>query len=62
VIEERFGVRYSARHVRRLLRQLGLSLQQPVKVASQRNEQAIQAWQAQGWTALKKRPSGKATR
>jgi transposase len=62
VIEERFGVRYSQRHVQRLLRQLGLSLQQPVKVASQRNEQAIQAWQAQGWTALKKRPNGKATR
>ena len=59
VIVERFGVRYSERHVRRLLRQLGLTLQQPVKVASQRNEQAIQAWQASGWIALKKSQAGR---
>jgi transposase len=62
VIAERFGVRYSERHVGRLLRQLGLTLQQPVKVASQRNEQAIRDWQTQGWAALKKRPAGKGTR
>jgi transposase len=61
VIAERFGVQYSERHVGRLLRQLGLTLQQPVKVASQRDEQAIQTWQKTGWTALKKRPNGKAT-
>jgi transposase len=62
VIQERFGVHYSERHVGRLLGQLGLSLQQPVKVASQRNEQAIRAWPTQGWTALKKRPERKVTR
>jgi transposase len=61
VIAQRFGVQYSERHVGRLLRQLGLTLQQPVKVASQRDEQAIQTWQKTGWTALKKRLNGKAT-
>jgi transposase len=62
VIVARFGVRYSERHVGRLLRQLGLTLQQPVKVASQRNEQAIRHWQSQGWMQVKKRQSGKVTR
>ncbi len=62
VIAERFGVQYSERHVGRLLRPLGLTLQQPVKVTSQRNEQASRDGQTKGWIALKKRPSGQATR
>ena len=61
VIQERFGVRYSERHVGRLLRQLGLTLQQVVKRASQRNEQAILDWQTSGWAQVKKRRQGKAT-
>src|SRR5579884_661657 len=56
VIAERLGVQYSERHVGK---QLGLSLHQAVKVASQRNEQASQTWQKTGWTALKKGQAGR---
>jgi len=61
LIQERFGVRYSERHVGRVLKALGLTLQEPVKKASQRNEQAIRAWQTSGWAQVKKRRKGKAT-
>jgi len=61
VIQERFGVVYSERQVSRILKQMGLTLQQPVKVASQRNEQAIVDWQWQGWPKVKKKRKGKAT-
>lgn len=53
-----FGVRYHPAHVSRLVRQEGLSLQKPVVRATQRDEAAIAAWQAETWPALqaKRRP------
>lgn len=61
VIQERFSVVYSERHVGRVLKALGLTLQAPVKKASQRNEQAILDWQTSGWAQVKKRRKGTAT-
>lgn len=54
LIKQHFGVAYSARHVGRLLQQVEWSRQKPERRATQRNESAIQDWQATGWPALKK--------
>ena len=55
VIEREFGVRYSESQVARLLKEWGWSLQRPKKLASQRNEEAIAAWQEQHWPEVKKK-------
>ncbi len=54
VIERWFGVRYHPAHVSRLLRELGWSVQKPVQRATQRDEEAIEAWKTERWPALKK--------
>jgi transposase len=59
LIKERFGVSYHPAHVSRLVRALGQSVQVPVTQATQRDEAAIQAWHAERWPALKKRPKPK---
>lgn len=56
VIRREFGVSYSARHVGRLLKALGWTVQQPEKRASQRDEAAIERWVAEEWPRIKKRP------
>jgi transposase len=56
VINRTFGVRYHPAHVTRLLRREGLSLQKPIRRATQRNEAAIAAWQAERWPALQAKP------
>jgi transposase len=61
VLWRTFGVRYHRDHVSRLLRQIGWSRQQPCERATQRNEQAIQAWYEQRWPAIKKKRSMKGT-
>jgi len=53
-IEYTFGVRYSRDHVSYLLRKLGLSRQKPEEQATQRDEEAIQAWRDERWPVLKK--------
>lgn len=62
IIAERFGVHYSERHVGRVLKQLGLTLQKPARQASQRHEQAIIDWQTSGWMQVKKRQKPRAIR
>src|SRR5215204_1044871 len=57
VIKRTFGVSYHPAHVSRLLRREGLSLQKPITRATQRNEAAIAAWQAERWPALQAKPS-----
>jgi transposase len=42
------GVRYHPGHVWRILRGLGWSVQRPVRVAAERDEQAVARWVAQG--------------
>jgi transposase len=54
VIARQFGVRYHKDHVRKLLREMGLSYQQPVERASQRDEAAIAAWVHERWPEIKK--------
>src|SRR5215211_4810333 len=49
VIQRVFGVRYHPAHVSRLLRQGGLSVQKPILRATQRDEAAVAAWQAERW-------------
>ena len=56
VIKREFGVRYHPAHISRLLRQQGLSLQKPVRRASQRDEAAIAAWRERSWPALQAKP------
>src|SRR5262249_37672069 len=54
VIARQFGVRYHVDHVRKLLREMGLSFQQPVERPTQRDEEAIAAWAHERWPAIKK--------
>jgi transposase len=54
LIEQECGVRYTATHVWRLLKQLGWSCQRPVGRALERNEEAIRRWKKRRWPALKK--------
>lgn len=54
VIRKEFGVSYHPAHVSRLVRQLGLSLQKPMRRANQRDEEAIKHWKEERWPELKK--------
>jgi transposase len=56
VIKRAFGVSYHPAHISRLLRREGLSVQKPIRRASQRDEAAIGAWQDQTWPALQAKP------
>ncbi len=62
VIRREFAVRYHPAHVSRLVRRLGLSLQRPVRRASQRDEAAIAAWEAERRPALLAKPRATAAR
>ena len=52
VIRRSFGVSYHPAHVSRVLRQIGWTLQKPIRRASQRDEGKIVAWREQEWPAL----------
>jgi transposase len=54
LIARHFGVRYHRDHVRKLLREMGLSYQHPLERASQRNEEQIAAWARERWPQIKK--------
>lgn len=60
LIVQRFGLRFSAVHVWRLLGQLGFSPQRPVGRARERDEPKIAEWKIKTWPRLKKKPAGKA--
>ena len=51
------GVRYHPGHVWRILRGLGCSVQRPLRVAAERDEQAIARWVAEDWPAIKQTPT-----
>jgi transposase len=55
VIEEEFGVRYHKDHVGRLLKRLHWTPQQPIKRATQRDDEAIQRWRDEVWPELRRR-------
>ncbi|HEY7063472.1 MAG TPA: IS630 family transposase [Chloroflexota bacterium] len=52
LIASEFGVRYHPAHVSRLLRAVGLSVQKPLRRATQRDDAAITAWEQEGRPAL----------
>jgi transposase len=54
LIRKQFGVIYHEGHVRKLLHELGMSPQKPVKRASQRDEDAIEKWRKEEWPKIKK--------
>ncbi len=56
VIKQEFGVQYHPAHVSRLLRQLGWTVQTPIRRATQRDEAAIATWRDQTWPALRAKP------
>ncbi len=55
-IRKEFGVSYHPAHVSRVVRALRLSLQKPMRRASQRDEEAIRHWKEERWPELKKGP------
>ncbi len=62
LIRDRFGVRYHAGHVWKILRALNWSPQRPVGKARERNEEAIRSWKRTTWPALKKKPENRGAR
>jgi transposase len=59
LIEQQSGERYHPGHVWWILREMGLSCQQPTRRAIERNEAAIAEWTKQGWAKLKKKRGAK---
>jgi transposase len=62
VIKRVLGVSYHPAHLSRLLRQEGLSLQKPIRRASQRDEAKIAAWREETWPALQAKPRRRSAR
>lgn len=56
VIRRKFGVRYHASHVWKVMRSCGWSCQAPDRRALQRDQDAIEKWQRHRWPAIKKSP------
>jgi transposase len=56
VIKEAFGIRYHPAHMSRLLREIGWSVQKPIRRATQRNDAAIREWWSERWPALQAKP------
>jgi len=56
MIRREFGISYHKDHVRRVLRQLGWSMQKPESRAIERNEKKIRRWVRESWPAIKKKP------
>lgn len=59
LIEQQTGEHYHSGHVWWILREMGLSGQQPTRRAIERNETAIAEWTKQGWPKLKKKRGAK---
>ena len=62
MIEEEFGIAYHPGHVRKLLRQLGFSVQRPRRVLARADAVAQDRWHRRIYPNLKKRPEPKAER
>lgn len=56
VIAEEFGPQYTARHVRRLLRGLGFSVQRPQRILARADRAAQNRWRRYTYPNLKKKP------
>ena len=58
VIRGKFGIDYHRDHVGRLLHALEWTCQKPEKRATQRDEEAIEAWKKREWPRIKKTRRG----
>ena len=56
VIKRAFGVSYHPAHLSRLMRQIGWTVQKPLKRASQRDEARVTVWREETWPALSAKP------
>ena len=54
LIKEHFGVAYHFKHMPKLLRRMGYSLQKPQKVDSRKDPEAVAKWRREGLPAIKK--------
>jgi len=54
LVEQRFGLKYSASQIWRILSAMGWSCQRPAGRARERDEQAIGQWKHKRWRVLKK--------
>jgi transposase len=54
VIERVYGVKYHLSQVARILHQIGWSVQKPVRVAAQQDQEAVREWKEERWPVLKK--------
>lgn len=59
VIEQEFGVHYHPGHVRKLLHELGFSMQRPRRVLAQADPKLQDRWHRQIYPNLKKKPKPK---
>jgi transposase len=62
VIEEEFGVAYHPGHVRKLLHNLGFSVQRPRRVLARADASEQDRWHRRTYPNLKKKPEAKAGR
>jgi transposase len=58
LIAERYGVSYNTNYLSEKLRKSGWSVQQPVRVAREREEALVAEWLREHWPRIKKRPGG----
>jgi transposase len=60
LIQQAFGVPYHPAQMSRLLREIGWSVQKPIRRATQRDDAAITVWWTERWPALqaKRKASG----
>ena len=59
VIKEVFGISYHPSHICKLLKEIGWSVQKPIRRATQRDEEAINRWYTEQWPAIKRGPRKK---
>lgn len=62
VVQSKFGVKYHANHLPKLLRALGFTPQRPQRQAIEKDQRAIDHWVRYQWTRIKKKPAGKKPR
>ena len=62
VIEKQFGVTYHISSVARIMKGMGLTPQQPLARAIERDEGLIQAWLSKDWNRIKKSAAARSNR
>lgn len=55
VVKKEFGISYHHDHIRRILHELGWSVQRPQRQAMERDEKAVQDWLHYKWPRIKKK-------